>query len=118
MKTIRNCPYCGSSLDNYQATESWFQQSCARRCDMDYMQFFDKSFDDENIIYNRFCTDHFLIYVYYDHPQLPYISHIYSRAVLKEVGTAFPIIKLPSNKINIFNLEELDKKLQTLSLFV
>ena len=58
MKALKNCPHCSSSF-NEHLVASWFEQYCTKGCSMDYRQFLDKSYDDENIKYNKFYTDHF-----------------------------------------------------------
>lgn len=116
MKRLNNCPGCGATFTNLQHTPNWFSQTCANKCDVWYNQNFTYSFEDEEVDYASFKTEHFSVYAYYN-SYYPGHAHIYSRSDLKNKGVANVIFKLPVDRIDIFNLDDLDKRLQTLVVF-
>ena len=117
MKPFTSCPGCGGKLYDWKYSESWYSQGCNDRCELDFHQNMSNSFQDELLTYFQFSTEHFNLYVYIDTGYYTNISHIYSKAEMKERGTAMPIIKMPSDQIDIHKRVELDKRLQTLALF-
>jgi hypothetical protein len=116
MKRLTACPYCHSPFTSRKVSTYWYKQYCQRRCAMDYFQNFNAE-DDEEIGYITFNTKNFNLYVYYNRWDYKNIAHIYSSAELAERGKASPILKLPADKIDIYDLEALDIKLSTLALF-
>lgn len=92
---------------------------CQARCAVDYFQYFAQSYEDENLQYISFNTPHdkFHLYAYFKFFTYKNIAHIYSRAELKNKGTASPILKLPADQIDLSKLDSLEERLSTLVLF-
>ena len=122
MKPLTHCLHCQAPLIDKTIPEHLNclkYQNCKDRCVVDYFQYFDKSYQEENVTYITFNTpqNKFNLYVYFDCYGYKNIAHIYSNLVLKSKGIASPIMMLPSNQIDLSNLDKLEEKLSTLALF-
>jgi hypothetical protein len=84
---------------------------------MEYRQYFTNSFQDTELQYITFSTQHFHISVYFSHNPCANQALIYSKAELSSKSFAGPMFTLSADKIDIYHLPELDRKLQTLALF-
>lgn len=116
------CPGCGAPLIKKTIPEhlnSMKYENCSARCNIDYFQYYRNSYDEE-VEYITFNTPSgkFNLYVYYNHYIYSNIVHVYSDAELKKNGIASPILVLDSSMINVYELDKLEEKLSTLSLFV
>lgn|SRR5574337_83399 len=110
MKPLSKCPYCGGHLKSVKQNEMWYEKFCEDRCTMRYHQFFDGDFTSDKLRYITFETLHFNVYIYFEGGFHPNIIHFYSKKELMEKGKAGPVVEnLPSNRIPIQPLEEMDK---------
>lgn len=122
MKPLTHCPHCASVLikkDIPEHLNSGKYTHCQTRCTVNYFQYFAQSYEDENLQYISLKTpqDKFNMYVYFNDCVYKNIAHIYSMAELKNRGTAFPILTLPADQIDLSKLDRLEERLSTLVLF-
>jgi hypothetical protein len=119
MKPFIHCPYCNGAIHRPPLQGRLYYEYCSGYCATEYSQYFKDAFDEPELSYLRFSTKNFNVYTYFQNSSFPNEAHIYSRQILKRYGgVASTLIKLPTKKIDIFNLEDLDRKLQTLAYFL
>lgn len=119
MKPFTHCPYCHAAIYRPPLQGRLYYEYCSGRCVNEYSQYFRDAFDEPELSNLRFNTKNFGVHIFFKNDALfPNTTHIYSREILKRHGVASPLIKLPSNKIDMFDLEKLDQKLQALAYFI
>jgi len=118
MKPLINCPGCNAKLVNNTVYSYIHEQHCIDRCGMHYMQYFITSIDDLELKYMRFYTKNFLVYSY-SKIDLLYTSqtHIYNRVFPRGQTVQGPLLKLNDFIVDFDNIDKLDSKLKTLSIF-
>ena len=94
MKPLTHCPHCQAILIKKTIPEhlnSLKYENCSARCVVDYIQYYDKSYQEEEIQYASFGTpdDKFNVYYYTKHDAHPTnLVHVYSNRELKKNGIA------------------------------
>lgn len=117
MKPLTHCPYCKAAIQRPTLQGRLYQELCAGRCKNLYAQYYNESFDEPEIAYCSFYTKHFSANVHFKDRLFPYVTNIYSLQELHKNGVASPILRIPTSRINIYDLDALDKKLSSLVYF-
>lgn len=124
MKPLTHCPHCKSILVKKTIPEKYNNakyENCSKRCEIDYFQYYDKSYEELEPQYISFYTPDkkFSLYYYTKHNNyLSNLVNVYSQAELHKHGKALPFITLKDFIIDFDNLENLQKKLSIYAVFV
>lgn len=117
MKPLDHCPYCKATIYRPPLQGRLFQEYCSKRCKNFYAQYYNDKFDEPEIAYCSFYTEHFILNVHFKDRLFPYVTNVCSLQELHKNGVASPILKIPTDRINIYDLDALDKKLSSLAYF-
>src|SRR4030043_350976 len=129
MIPFKVCPSCNSDFVRYNSG-LYFLESCKKACSnsadyckehdcpIQFRQQYKDSFEGE-ISSFQFYTKHFHINYYTSLDGcFPNTTHIYTKHFPREANTMSPIFRIKDLVLNFNNLDELDKKYFTLSLFL
>lgn len=110
MIPLTKCPGCQGPFRRVNHNSGWHEESCMIRCPLDYSQYHQTNFDDNEIGYFTFYTEDFNVYVYIDHFGMKDIIHIYHKVFPRGEATQDTVFRLPRFEIDFSKLEEYNKK--------
>lgn len=121
MKPLKQCPVCQSKLKRRNYNKAWWEESC-EDSSSHYHQYYNLSFEDEELKYINFYTKTFFVYTYFSgvYPTVEnYIglSMVYYRIFPRGQSTQQPCLKIRDLEIDLNNLDKLEQKLKTLLTF-
>lgn len=120
MKPFKLCPNCNGKFTEVNYNSAWWEEACYNNeCELNFRQFFQTSFSDTELTYIQFHTKRFNIYAYFDcKHSLAGLTHFY-HLDFKSATVQRPIATLKTNKVefDFNNIDKLDNKLFTLSIF-
>ncbi len=108
MIPLTQCPGCQSKFKRIRQNEGWHQETCKKYCPLNYSQFHQIDFDDNDIGYLHFYTKDFNVYVYVDHFGIKDLIYIYHKVFPRGESTQQPVFKIPRfeidwNKLDYYN---------------
>jgi endogenous inhibitor of DNA gyrase (YacG/DUF329 family) len=123
MKKLTHCPHCQSPLKQKDIPEHLNPlkyEYCSTRCDVDYFQYFDKSYDEDVAYVSLYTPDKKFYMNWYvgDHYGYPAkLLHVYSKAEMQKYGKASPCLTLKDFELELDNLEKMQEKFGIYVLF-
>lgn len=120
MKRFQECPICKVGFKQVNTSPSWFEEICKNHytCPAEFRQYFDSSFDEEDISYIHFYTKTFNFYTYYtSRPDVPAgMTHIYFNKFPRGEFVQSPAFRIQDMKIDWDNYSKLDERVSIWNL--
>jgi hypothetical protein len=104
------CPGCQGPFRRINHNKGWHQELCENRCPLDYSQFHQTSYDDNEIGYITFELQDFYVYVYFNHFGYKDVIYIYHQVFPRGESVQGPAFIIPRFEIDWNKLEQYNER--------
>lgn len=110
MIPLTKCPGCQGPFRRIKQNEGWHQELCDNRCHLDYSQYHQTSFEDNEIGYFTFDLPDFFVYVYINHFGYKDKIYLYHQEFPRGESTQPPFMILERFEIDWNNLNQYNER--------